>query len=138
MDQLQDFAEDLTLEDEGQQGAIPWKTIMEAWKINKLPRLDDELSEFLFYLAMRNSETSQQIYIQKFLEVFDEDYLLTNCKLDDTERFDQFEALPDSHDLQAFNQQKNEEENLANAGHEEIMQLVEEAIGQIVDALPQE
>ena len=111
---------------------------MEAWKINKLPRLDDELSEFLFYLAMRNSETSQQIYIQKFLEVFDEDYLLTNCKLDDTERFDQFEALPDSHDLQAFNQQKNEEENLSNAGHEEIMQLVEEAIGQIVDALPQE
>ena len=58
LEQMQDFSEDLALEDEAQQGAISWKVIMEAWRINKLPRLDEELMEFLFYLAMRNSETS--------------------------------------------------------------------------------
>ena len=63
---MNDFYEDLTLEDEDSEGVLKWSQIIKIWRINNLPQLDDELEEFLLWLAMRNSDGSNRIYIQKF------------------------------------------------------------------------
>ena len=120
---LQDFGEDLNLEDDDAQGTCTWASILKNWKTNQLPRLDEELQDFMHYLAMRNSEGSDRIYIAKFLEVFDEDYLLTDCKLGDTTRFNATGSVPDQEDLD--NHQKELErlqqiEDAQNAGEASI------------------
>ena len=44
---MNDFYEDLTLEDEDSEGVLKWSQIIKIWRINNLPQLDDELEEFL-------------------------------------------------------------------------------------------
>ena len=80
---IPELGEDLTLEDEESEGVVPWLTIMKSWRINNLPELDEELLPFLKWLAMRHSEGSDKIYIQKFLEIFNEDYLITPSPFED-------------------------------------------------------
>ena len=58
---MNDFYEDLTLEDEDSEGVLKWSQIIKIWRINNLPQLDDELEEFLLWLAMRNSDGSNRI-----------------------------------------------------------------------------
>lgn len=55
---------------------IAFSQIVKLWRINGLPQLDEELTEFVLWLAMRHSEGSERIYIQKFLEIFQEDYAI--------------------------------------------------------------
>lgn len=94
-DLINELGEDLTLEDEDSQGVISWDTIMKSWRINNLPELDEELIEFVKWLALRHSEGSDKIYIQKFIEIFHEDYLISRSPFEDT--FDQ--SKPDEDDL---------------------------------------
>ena len=61
---LTDFKEDLTLEDEDSEGVIKFTQILKSWNVNNLPKLDEELEEFMFYLCMRNSEGSDRIFIE--------------------------------------------------------------------------
>jgi hypothetical protein len=82
-----EFGEDLALEDEDSQGMIAFSQIVKLWRINGLPQLDEELTEFLFWLAMRHSEGSERIYIQKFLEIFQEDYVIQKSMFDDKHKF---------------------------------------------------
>jgi hypothetical protein len=99
-----DFREDLTLEDDDSTGFIKFAQILKSWRINNLPPLDPELEEFMFYLAMRNSEEgSNRIQIDELIECFDEDYLLRECKLDDPEgRFRPDDANSDQDDVDAY------------------------------------
>ena len=69
--------------------------------------MDEELVEFLKWLGIRHSEGSDRIYIQKFLEVFSEDYLIQRSDFEDN--FDHTKETPDSDDLQPENNQQEEE-----------------------------
>ena len=51
---------------------------------------------------MRNSKGSQSLDIDKLMEIFDEDYLLQNCKLDDEDRFDPTDMQADSYDFEVY------------------------------------
>ena len=99
-DMISELNEDLNLEDEDATGEIKYSIIQKVWKINQIPELDDEMSEFLQYLAMRNSEGSDKIYIQKFIDIFSEDYLIEPSSHEDTQAFDVSEPADDT-DLQA-------------------------------------
>lgn len=85
---MNDFYEDLTLEDEDSEGVLKWSQIIKIWRINNLPQLDDELEEFLLWLAMRNSDGSNRIYIQKFFSIFQEDYLIERSSHEEDSPFD--------------------------------------------------
>lgn len=58
----------------------------------------------MLYLAMRNSnQGSERIQIDEFLDCFDEDYLLRECKLDDPEgRYRPDDSNCDQDDIDAF------------------------------------
>lgn len=98
-DTIAELNEDLNLEDEDATGEIKWSVIQKVWKINQIPELDDEMSEFLQFLGMRNSEGSDKIYIQKFIDIFSEDYLIEPSHHEDPQPFDESQAADDA-DLQ--------------------------------------
>ena len=60
---------------------------MKAWRINNLAKLDDEMTEFLLWLALRHSDGSKRIYIQKFIAIFKDDYCIESCPNDDKIKF---------------------------------------------------
>ena len=98
-DTIAELNEDLNLEDEDATGEIKWSVIQKVWKINQIPELDDEMSEFLQFLGMRNSEGSDKIYIQKFIDIFSEDYLIEPSPHEDPQPFDESQEADDA-DLQ--------------------------------------
>jgi len=49
-----------------------------------MPELDEEMMEFLMWLAVRHSEGLARIHIQKFLEIFTDDYMITKSDYDDS------------------------------------------------------
>lgn len=72
----EDFLEDLGLEDEDSQLTLTWEQIMRIWRIDNLPKLDDELTEFLKYVAMRHSANLQEIRYADWVTAFNEDYCI--------------------------------------------------------------
>ena len=131
---IPELGEDLTLEDEESEGVVPWSTIMKSWRINNLPELDSELLEFLKWLAIRHSEGSNKIYIQKFLEIFNEDYLISQSPFEDQ----QFQhSSPDQDDLTTESKpEEPQQENLAVDNHDELVFYVDQALCGIVAVLP--
>lgn len=53
-----------------------------------MPDLDEEMIEFVQWLAMRHSEGTDKIFIAKFIEVFGEDYCIDSCPAEDAQPFD--------------------------------------------------
>ena len=62
---------------------ISWQIIVKTWRLNNMPELDEEMMEFLMWLAVRHSEGLARINIQKFLEIFSDDYMITKSDYDD-------------------------------------------------------
>lgn len=99
-DSIAEFGEDLTLEDEDSEGVIKWSQVVKSWKINNFPDLDEEMLEFIQWLGMRHSESSEKIYIEKFMEIFSEDYCIDACpNEDDGAPFDPTKHEDDQDDL---------------------------------------
>jgi hypothetical protein len=48
-----------------------------------MPEMDDEMMEFLRWLAVRHSEGLSKIHIQKFLNIFSDDYTIEKSDYDD-------------------------------------------------------
>jgi hypothetical protein len=45
------------------------------------------MTEFLLWLALRHSDGSNKIYIEKFVEIFKEDYSIDACPNEDKVKF---------------------------------------------------
>ena len=56
-----EFLEDLNLDDEDSNGYLPFEQIQKVWKYSGLPSLDEELTEFLEFLALRASPSLKKV-----------------------------------------------------------------------------
>jgi hypothetical protein len=71
---LRDLQEDLGLEDEDSEGILTFDKIQRIWRIDKLPKLEEELWEFLKIIALRHSTSLREVRYKDLLTVFSEDY----------------------------------------------------------------
>lgn len=95
----EDFLEDLGLEDEDSCGTLTWEQIMRIWRIDNLPRLDEDLTEFLKYIALRHSASLSEVRYGEWMQSMSEDYCIGSSQHDCEKPFDYFEERPDSEDL---------------------------------------
>lgn len=80
---MKDFIEDLGLEDEDSEGVLTFNKIQRIWAVDKLPKLDEELWEFLKIIALRHSTSLNEVRYKDFMTVFSEDYELVDTQHDD-------------------------------------------------------
>lgn len=74
-----DFLDDLNLDDEDSNGYLPFEQIQKVWKYSGLPSLDEELTEFLEFLALRSSPSLKKVNQEEFCKVFDDGFTLEDC-----------------------------------------------------------
>ena len=103
-----DLLDDLNLDDEDSNGFLPFEQIYKVWKYSGLPKLDEELTEFTQFLALRSSKSLKKVNYQDFCKVFQQGYTLEDCFHDDETPFEADGEDPDSHDLEII--RKNREE----------------------------
>ena len=90
-----EFLEDLNLDDEDSNGYLPFEEIQKVWKCSGLPTLDEELTEFMEFLALRSSASLKKVNQEEFCKVFDDGFTLDDCQHDDETPFDAAEEDPD-------------------------------------------
>ena len=83
-----DFKDDLELEDDDSNGFMQLETIQKVWKYSNFPILDEELTEFMEFLALRCSVSLKKVNYEEFCKVFDEGWQLEDCEHDDETPFD--------------------------------------------------
>jgi len=84
-----DFVDDLNLEDEDSNSYLPFEQIKKVWKYSGHPSLDEELTEFLEFLALRCSSSLKRVSYEELCEVFEDDFALgADCQHDDETAFD--------------------------------------------------
>lgn len=49
---------------------------MRIWRIDNLPKLDEELIDFLKYIALRHSANLGEIRYAEWVQAFNEDYCI--------------------------------------------------------------
>lgn len=69
-----DYLDDLNLDDEDSNGYLPFDQIQKVWKTSGLPSLDDELTEFMEYAALRVSPSLKKVNYEDFCKIFEEDF----------------------------------------------------------------
>lgn len=132
--------EDLGLEDEDSQLTLTWEQIMRIWRIDNLPKLDDELTEFLKYVAMRHSANLQEIRYADWVTAFNEDYCIQSTPHDLDEPFNYFDEKPDADDIveeiQQIDQSTGDKNNVEDLDNDDFIVLLDQALGQILSVLP--
>lgn len=123
-----------------------------------MPILDEELTEFLEFLALRSGPSLKKINQEEFCKVFEDGFTLEDCQHDDETPFDAGEEDPDDHDLDVIKQNRaavqgmdetgadNKTGQDENAGDEEepeiesddLMLYIDEALNKIISKLPSE
>ena len=111
-----EFLDDLNLDDEDSNGFVPFEQLQKVWKYGGLPTLDEELTEFMEFLALRASPSLKKVNYEDFCKVFDDGFTLDDCQHDDETPFIASEEDPDNHDLEVIRQKKAE----ANKGQNDI------------------
>lgn len=161
-DKLEDFLEDLNLEDEDSENYLPMVKIMHVWRVSGLPTLDEDLAEFVNFMALRDSLTLKRVNYREFCKIFNEDYLLGPCVHDDEpaafqadEEKDDESYLTKYHAAQNLNKQTDEEQirNEGEGGNfggeqtnedwapgeieqDELMLKIDDALSKIREKLP--
>lgn len=130
---------------------MPYSEIQKAWKIANLPELDEELSEFLEYLAVRCSPSLKRVNYEEFCKAFEDGWTIPeHCQHDDEPPFDSTAEENDDQDLEAIarlraqNASPEEESPEKEADQEEepeidsddLMVFIDEALFKIVSKLP--
>jgi hypothetical protein len=87
---IEDFLEDLGLEDEDNSGTLQWEQIKRIWRVDNLPKLDDELWEFMRYIALRHSDSLAEVKYNDWIQAFQEDYSIGPTPHDCRTTFDYF------------------------------------------------
>ena len=72
-----DFLEDIGLEDEDNEGIISFEKIQRIGRIDNLPKLDNEMWDFLKYIALRHSANLNEVCYRDFVQVLEEDYQIS-------------------------------------------------------------
>ena len=84
----EDIFDDLNLEDEDNIGVLTFDQIMRYWKYSGLPVLNEEMIEFLQYMAMRFSRSLNKVHYEDLCKIFNPDYILPPSELEDDAAFD--------------------------------------------------
>lgn len=152
-----EFLDDLNLEDEDSNGFVSFEQLQKVWKYGGLPSLDEELTEFLEFLALRVSPSLKKVNYEDFCKVFDDGFTLDDCQHDDETPFDASEEDLDDHDLDVIRQNRvaknaktdidasnNQVDQTNNAEEEEpeiesddLMLYIDEALNKIISKLPE-
>ena len=106
-DKTEDFLDDLNLEDEDSENYLPIDKIMRVWRVSGLPTLDEDLAEFVNYMALRDSHTLKRVNYREFCKIFNSDYLLGPCIHDDETPFEAKEGKDDESYLQKQRAKQN-------------------------------
>lgn len=101
-----DFLEDLNLEDEDSNGYLSFEQIQKLWRVGGHPTLDEELTEFLEFLALRASPSLKKVNYEEFCKIFDDSFTLEDSQHDDLTPFDAAEEDADDHDLQVIRENR--------------------------------
>ena len=118
-----------------------------------MPSLDEELTEFLEFLALRSSPSLKKVNYEEFCKVFDDGFTLDDCQHDDETQFNSGEEDPDQHDLDAILQNRAAKQETANGGaqadqtqnadeeepeieSDDLMLYIDVALHKIISALP--
>ena len=67
---------DFDLEDDDSNGFLPFEQILKVWRCAGLPTLDEELSEFMEFLALHCSPSLKKVDFEEFAKVFEDGYTL--------------------------------------------------------------
>ena len=152
--------EDLQLDDEDSNGFLPLEQIQKVWKYSQFPVLDEELTEFMEFLALRCSSSLKKVSYEEFCKAFEDGFALEDCEHDDETPFDVEANEPDEDDLNKIQQKRDakakaeaggvdiEESSPGQAGAEDdeedpdissddLMLYIDEALFKIVATLPE-
>lgn len=84
-----EFLDDLNLEDDFSNGFLTFEQIQKVWKYSGNPSLDEELTEFLEFIALRCSTSLKKVHYEDYCKVFEDNFTLNaDCKHDDASPFD--------------------------------------------------
>lgn len=61
---------------------------MRYWRYSGFPVLNEEMIEFLQYMAMRVSRSLNKVNYEELCKIFNPDYILTHSELEDDAAFD--------------------------------------------------
>lgn len=128
---MRDFQEDLGLEDEDSEGVLTFDKIQRIWRIDKLPKLEEDLWEFLKILALRHSTSLREVRYKDLLTVFAEDYQLTSTPHDDSKPFNHENLRPDSDDIE------KPQEDTTSSENDEFIIKIDDVLQQIITKLPE-
>ena len=101
---LSDFVEDLGYDDEEDTGFLSIEKVKKSWALNAMPKLDEEMSDFFNYLAMRISDSLKQVKYKELCEAFSEDFLFEPSKHEDSNDFE-----PEKPDAEVFEPPKEKD-----------------------------
>lgn len=150
-----DYLDDLNLDDEDSNGYLPFDQIQKVWKTSGLPSLDDELTEFMEYAALRVSPSLKKVNYEDFCKIFEEDFQLGgDTEHDDETPFDASEETPDAEDVQAIKERRqakdasikksndgdvtqNQDEEDPEIDSDDLMLYIDEALLKIINKLPE-
>ena len=82
-----DLLDDFNLEDEDSNGFLSFTQLQKVWKYDGLPQLDEELTEFMEFLALHCSPSLKKVNYEDFCKVFEEDFSLGFSQHDDETPF---------------------------------------------------
>ena len=71
-----EFIDDLNLDDEDSNGFLPFEQIQKVWKYGGNPTLDEELTEFMEFLALRCSSSLKKVNYEEMCQVFNDGFVL--------------------------------------------------------------
>ena len=83
------------MEDEDSDAFLQLEQIQKVWKYSGFPSLDEELSEFFEFLALRVSPSLKKVNYDDFCKVFDDGFTIDDCQHDDETPFDATSEDPD-------------------------------------------
>lgn len=128
---LRDFKEDLGLEDEDSEGILTFDKIQRIWRIDKLPKLEEDLWEFLKIIALRHSTSLREVRYKDLVTVFSVDYELTSTPHDDLKPFNHEDLRPDSDDIE------KPQEDTSSSENDEFIIKIDDVLRQIIAKLPE-
>ena len=152
-----DFLEDLNMDDEDSNSYLPFEQIQKVWKLSGLPNLDEELTEFMEFLALRCSSSLKRVKYEELCQIFNEDFSLgSDCQHDDETPFNAADDDEDDQVLEMIRRQRDTAANTAvmdelpqagasqQAGEgdepeidsDDLMLFIDEALFKLVAKLP--
>lgn len=70
----EEFEDDLMIEDDDNNDYLPIDQIFKVWRISGFPELDEELTDFVKFMAMRDSSSLRKVNYKKLAKIFYDDF----------------------------------------------------------------